>query len=251
MSVTENKDLVRRYYEEVVGTGDVERLPDFVSPSYEEVHDNARYPMGLEGAREHVLGVRSTYPDLRLTVEQQVAEGEWVVSRVTARGTHEGEWLGMRPTGQVLEMTAVNVDRVVDGRIVEHGGAANLLIPLLAAGAVRIAHPVEAGGDREYHHLGIPTTEVREGEEYLEAYGMHVSGYDRSEFGIEWMRFDADSPLPDLVKSVPHVAFRVDDLEESIAGRDVLIQPNSPSPGVRVAFIVENGAPVELLEVAD
>lgn len=54
------------------------------------------------------------------------------------RGTHAGEWLGMRPTGEVVEMTAVNIDRIVDGRIVEHGGAANLLFPLLKIGAVRV-----------------------------------------------------------------------------------------------------------------
>jgi hypothetical protein len=102
---------------------------------------------------------------------------------------------------------------------------------------------------REYHHLGIPTTEAREGEEYLEAYGLYVSGFEASEFGIEWMRFDPDSPLPYLVRTVPHVAFRVDDLDEAIAGREVLIAPNSPSPGCRVAFIVENGAPVEFIEL--
>ena len=102
---------------------------------------------------------------------------------------------------------------------------------------------------REYHHLGIPTTEVREGEEYLEAYGLYVSGFEASEFGIEWMRFDPDSPLPHLVKTVPHIAFRVDDLDEAIAGREILIAPNSPSTGTRVAFIVENGAPVEFIEI--
>ena len=77
---------------------------------------------------------------------------------------------------------------------------------------------------------------------------MHVSGYASSAFGVEWMRFDPDSPLPELVRTVPHVAFRVDDLEAAIAGREVLIAPNSPSPGVRVAFIVEDGAPIEFLE---
>jgi hypothetical protein len=102
---------------------------------------------------------------------------------------------------------------------------------------------------REYHHLGIPTTEVRAGEEYLVDYGLYVSGFEASEFGIEWMRFDADSPLPDLVKTVPHVAFRVDDLDEAIAGREILIAPNSPAAGTRVAFIVEDGAPVEFIEI--
>lgn len=143
MSADENKLLVRRYYEEVVNTGNVDQLAEFVSPDFVEVHNNTRYPVGLEGAKEHVLGVRETYPDLHLTIEQQIAEGEWVATRVTARGTHSGVWLGMRPTGEKLEMTAVNIDRVVDGRIVEHGGAANLLEPFLKIGAIRIADPVD------------------------------------------------------------------------------------------------------------
>ncbi|MHC4429793.1 MAG: ester cyclase [Planctomycetota bacterium] len=138
MSTEQNKLLVRRYYEEVVSTGDVDRIEAFISPEYTEVYRNVRHPIGLEGAREHLLGVRRTYPDLQLSVEQQIAEGDWVVSCVTARGTHEGKWLGMRPTGKKLEFTGVNIDRVVDGRIVEHGGAANLLEPLLESGAIQV-----------------------------------------------------------------------------------------------------------------
>lgn len=139
MSTEANKKLVRRYYEEVVNTGAVDRVPAFVSPDYTEVHDDARYRLGIEGAQEHIRGVRRTYPDLHLTVEQQIAEGEWVVTRVTMRGTHRGEWMGIRPTGRPVVVTAVNVDRVVNGLMVEHGGAANLLGPLLAIGAVRVA----------------------------------------------------------------------------------------------------------------
>ncbi len=143
MSTDKNKSLVKRYYEEVVNTGNVDKLAEFVSPDYIEVHNNTRHPVGLEGAKQHVLGVRKTYPDLHLTIEQQIAEDDWVVTRVTARGTHQGTWLGMKPTGKDLEMSAVNIDRVVDGRIVEHGGAANLLEPLLEIGAIRIAEPVD------------------------------------------------------------------------------------------------------------
>jgi len=58
-------------------------------------------------------------------------------------GCEQGVWLNMRPTGEKVEMTAVNIDRVVDHRIVEHGGAANLLVPLLEIGAIRIADPVD------------------------------------------------------------------------------------------------------------
>lgn len=143
MSSEESKLLVRRYYEEVVNTGDVDQLSEFISDDYVEIQGNRRCPVGMAGAKEHVVGVRETYPDLHLTVERQIAEGEWVATWITARGTHRGVWLGMRPTGKRLEMTAVNIDRVVDGRIVEHGGAANLLEPFLEIGVVRIADPVD------------------------------------------------------------------------------------------------------------
>lgn len=101
---------------------------------------------------------------------------------------------------------------------------------------------------RKYHHIGIPTDIPRENEAYLEKYKMHVSGYEESPYGVEWMRFEPDSPLPDLVKTVPHVAFEVDDLEAEIRGKEILIAPNCPSEGITVAFIVDNGVPVEFLE---
>jgi hypothetical protein len=91
---------------------------------------------------------------------------------------------------------------------------------------------------REYHHIGIPTQTQRKNETYLEEYRVYVSG-----------RFEPDSPLPELVQTVPHVAFRVDDLEAELKGKEVLIEPNSPSEGVRVAFIVNNGAPIEFIEI--
>ena len=101
----------------------------------------------------------------------------------------------------------------------------------------------------KYHHLGIPTNSVLKGEKYLEEFKMYVSGYENSPYGIEWMRFEADSPLPELVKTIPHIAFEVDDLVAAIEGKDILIKPNSPSEGISVAFIVDNGAPVEFLEI--
>jgi len=100
-----------------------------------------------------------------------------------------------------------------------------------------------------YHHLGIPTSRSRPGERYLPEFGMYVSGYETSPFHIEWMRFDEDSPVPPLVKQVPHVAFEVDDLEAVLKGREILIEPNSPSSGVLVAFVVDDGAPVELMQI--
>jgi len=99
-----------------------------------------------------------------------------------------------------------------------------------------------------YHHIGIPTDIPREGETYIEDLGIHFTDHESNKFGIQWMRYDADCTLPELVKSVAHVAFEVDDLDEAVRGRRVIIERNSPSAGVAVAFIEVDGAPVELLE---
>jgi hypothetical protein len=101
---------------------------------------------------------------------------------------------------------------------------------------------------RKYHHLGIPTQISRKGEKYLGQFKVHVVGYENSPYGIEWMRYEPGSTVPELVRTVAHVAFEVEDLDAEIKGREILISPNSPSAGVTVAFIVDNGAPVEFLE---
>lgn len=138
MSIFENKEIVRRYYEEIVSTGEVNRASEFASVHYTEISEGERYEIGLEGLREHILGVRKTFQDLRISVEQQIAEGDYVVSLITATGIHKGEWLGIRPTGKEVVFTGVNVDKVVDGLIEEHGGAANMLLPLLELGALKV-----------------------------------------------------------------------------------------------------------------
>ena len=102
----------------------------------------------------------------------------------------------------------------------------------------------------KYHHIGIPTGKPLPKEDYSPEYKMYASGYFESPYGVEWMSFDPDCSLPELVKTVPHVAFVVDDIEAAIAGKQVLIAPNSPQEGVTVAFIVDHGAPIEFLKFA-
>ncbi len=101
---------------------------------------------------------------------------------------------------------------------------------------------------KKYHHVGIPSDTAHPGETYLEEFKMYCTDHKSNPFGIQWMRFEADCPLPELVKTVPHVAFEVDDLERALSGHEILIEPNSPSDGVVVAFVVCDGAPVEFLE---
>jgi hypothetical protein len=98
--------------------------------------------------------------------------------------------------------------------------------------------------------MGVPTDQSIEGEIYLPQFKMYVSGFDSSPFGIEWMRFEPHNIIHELIKRVPHIAFAVDDLdlELSLHNLQIITPPNAPGEGIRVARIVHNGAPLELIE---
>lgn len=98
-----------------------------------------------------------------------------------------------------------------------------------------------------YRH---PDYRKKENEVYIPRLKFFVSGFPTSPFGIEWMRFEEDSPMHPLVKKIPHVAFEVKDIEKEIRerGLHVLTPVNSPSEGVAVAMIEHNGAPIELIQ---
>jgi len=101
-----------------------------------------------------------------------------------------------------------------------------------------------------YHHLGIPTDRVMPDEKYLPQFKLYVSGFNSSPFGIEWMRFEKDSSIDQLIQTVPHLAFEVADIDYELAAHHlkILTPPNHPGEGIRVAMIEHNGAPVELIE---
>ena len=99
-----------------------------------------------------------------------------------------------------------------------------------------------------FHHIGIPTNEIKPNEKYLEDYKLFVSGFDKSEYGIEWMRFEDDSPVNEIIKRIPHVAFEVENLDAAVKDKILIGEIGSPSKGVSVAMILEDGAPIEFLE---
>ena len=101
----------------------------------------------------------------------------------------------------------------------------------------------------KYHHLGIPVQEPIVGEVYLKDYKCYHYGFANSIYGIEYMRYEESCPLPELIKTKPHLAFEVEDLNEYIKDKKVIISPNYPSEGNLVAFIEEEGMPIELLQV--
>ena len=102
-----------------------------------------------------------------------------------------------------------------------------------------------------FHHVGVPVSERLPGMRYIPHLKFAVTGYESSLYKYEWMHFDADCPLPELVKTVPHICFEVDDLDAALLERELLIAPVNPVPELRTAFIVHEGAPIEFLEIIE
>lgn len=100
-----------------------------------------------------------------------------------------------------------------------------------------------------FHHVGVPIPERLTGMRYIPHLKFAVSGYETSPYKYEWMHFDEDCPLPVAVKTHPHICFEVDDLDAALKGRELLIAPINPTPELRTAFIIHDGAPIELLQI--
>ena len=136
MFLEENKKIVRDYIEKVINTGNIKGIDKYISENYTEIFDGKKYLLGIEGAKEHIKGVRATYFNLHLRIDNQIAENDYVVTCITATGIHKGEWMNIKPTGKPVTFTGVNIDKVVNGKIVEHRGATNLFSTLLNIGAI-------------------------------------------------------------------------------------------------------------------
>jgi len=101
---------------------------------------------------------------------------------------------------------------------------------------------------RELHHFGIPTSVKQNKENYMEGAKLYVTDAANSPNKIEFLRFEKDSPLPKLLQTTAHIAYKVKDLKKAMAGKEVLMQPFSPAPGLQVAFVVEEGIPIEFMQ---
>ena len=114
------KAVVRRELEELYGAGNLDAAEEIISADY--VGHDAALPepvLGVAGVKEAVAGYRAAFPDLRLTIKAQISEGDLVVTRWTATGTHQGELFGVAPTGKQTTVTGISIDRISDGKIVE------------------------------------------------------------------------------------------------------------------------------------
>ncbi len=118
MSTEENKALARRVYEETMNQRNLAVLDEFYVPDF-VYHGTSRTIQGVEALKQALSLYFSAFPDLRLTMEDLIAEGDRVVVRFTYRGTHTGDFMGMPPTGKQLVVPGIGIMRVVNGKVLE------------------------------------------------------------------------------------------------------------------------------------
>ena len=121
----EKKDIVKYFYETIVSENLLEELPQFIAEDCVVKVGEQIIPVGIDGMKQHLVDVKKTYPDYTMKILKQYADGDYVNSEFIMEGTHEGEWIGIKPTHKRLSFTGVDIDKVVDGKIAEHGGAVN------------------------------------------------------------------------------------------------------------------------------
>lgn len=136
----ENKAASRRIFE-AFASGDLDALDDLVAVDLVDHDPYAPFPgEGLEGVKKQAAMYRDAFPDLRFTIEDQIAEGDLVVTRWTGTGTHEGALMGFEPTGKESGVTGIGIDRFANGKVVETWSNWDTLALMQNIGAV----PTEA-----------------------------------------------------------------------------------------------------------
>jgi steroid delta-isomerase-like uncharacterized protein len=138
-----NKAQIRRVIELAYSQGDLS-VVDEVAASDLVIHASSQDIRGREGAKQYVTMMRKAFPDLHFTIEDQIAEGDMVVTRWTARGTHRGSFQGVPATGREIRLMGTDIDRMTDGKVVEcwaHVDELGLMQQLGAVGAGGASEP--------------------------------------------------------------------------------------------------------------
>ena len=119
-----NKEVLRRVIEEGFNKGNLDALDALFAPNFQE-HQHGMVPPNLEGVKGAITYLRSVFPDLQLTIEDSIAQGDKVWVRITARGTQRGPIRGKPASGKPFAITVIDIARIVDGKMVEHWGVAD------------------------------------------------------------------------------------------------------------------------------
>ena len=144
MSTSENKALVKRAYTEILMQGNFENFESLIHDDFVDHTQPPGWPTDREGLRQQVLYFRSAFPDIHVTFDDMICEGDTVMHRQTMRGTHLGEFFGIAPTGVKVTHRGCHLWRVKDGKLVEHHATNDDLGMLQQLGAIPVAEAVPA-----------------------------------------------------------------------------------------------------------
>ena len=122
MSIEDNKTLMSRFLEEVFNKKKLAALDEFIAPDQVDHTLPPFLPTTPEGTKQAINILLKAFPDVHLTVEDMIAEGDKVVTRYTSRGTQKGVFMGIPPTGKQMEISSIIIARMADGKIVEEWG---------------------------------------------------------------------------------------------------------------------------------
>lgn len=126
MSLEENKEIVRRFFELGPSQGNMDAARELLASDF-ALHVPLPAAPGIQGIGDVVTACRAAFEHLSVTVEDMVADGDRVAARFTARGVHRGEFMGLPPTGRSITMTGIEIFRIENGKIAELWGEANLM----------------------------------------------------------------------------------------------------------------------------
>ena len=144
MSAKENKALVRQLVEEVINQGNIRVIDELLIPDFIE-HEELPpgIPPGREASKALFTMLRSAFPDIKATIEHLIAEGDKVVLHMTWTGTHEGEFMGIPPTGKSISINVIDILGIAEGKFVEHWGVMDSMAMMQQLGVVPM--PERAG----------------------------------------------------------------------------------------------------------
>jgi len=123
---------------EAINTGNLALLDKFVAPGYVEHSEGFQ---GVEPFRQQAAAFRAAFPDLRVTIEDVLTDGDRFASRTTVTGTHTGDLMGMPATGKRISVEAVDIGRVHDGQAAERWGGLNMYALLTQLGVIPAPQP--------------------------------------------------------------------------------------------------------------
>jgi steroid delta-isomerase-like uncharacterized protein len=141
MSPAENKSIVSRLVEEAQSRGDMSVVDELLSPDFVDHNALPGIPPTREGVKIIFTMFRTAFPDLRATIHEQIAEGDKVVTRKTLSGTHQGDFLGIPPTGKHVDIAVIDILRLTDGKITDHWNIVDQIGLLQQLGALAAAEP--------------------------------------------------------------------------------------------------------------